>query len=220
MQRFRLFLRSPAPLPTAMRHPLVGVLHAWLGEANAFHDHASTYAFGRVQPATADTPYRATHTWTIGMADARMADALIAGLAQRPFLFPDVPVVGLDDGAPPTVWPRRTRWRTDSPLMLRVSQHGRKHHLVWDHPTAAARLADTLRRRLGLVGCDTPDAPFDVGFELPGSLATEDVHGRACPVSHIGVWLNAPPSVQRTVWACGIGQNTGIGFGMLALVPH
>lgn len=218
MHRLRLLLRSPTPLAPAMRHPLVGVLHAWLGEANAFHDRASAYAVGRVQPATADAPHRATHTWTIGLPDDALASALAAGIAQRPYLFPDVPIVGMTSETPPDPWPQRTRWRTDSPLLLRVSQHGRKHHLAWDYPEAPARLADALRRRLALVGVDA-ETPFDLGFEPPGSVAMEDVHGRACPTSHVGLWLDAPPPVQHAVWACGVGQNTGLGFGMLTLEP-
>lgn len=227
MHRLRLLIRSAQPLPLTLRHPLVGRLHAWWGTGNAYHDAPSAYAFGRVRPL--DRPSAAaTHVWTLGMSDPEAALALAAGIAAHPELFPGAPVVGIEATDAPEVWPARTFWHTDSPLLLRVGVgQGRKIHLTWDHPDAAARLADGLRRRLGPLARRAPSAQgaderpgeaVRVGFTAPGTSFAEDVHGRTCPVSHVGIWVEGPPEAHRSVWACGLGQNTGIGFGMLALL--
>lgn len=208
IMRVRIKLSKIKNLPYDYQYHLLGVIHKWLGENNAWHDAVSLYSYSNIQNLHSlggslhgDKPYI-----LFACYEKEMMDRIIYGATKDSLLFGGVEVTAIrqvDFNV------NREVFLTASPVFVRDIN---EQHLLFSDRQSNAYLTKVARNKLKLVGIDEAVNVSFVGEGKSKLVRIKQIQNRC---SQSKVQIEGSNIAKYFLGEVGVGHSTGCGFGFL-----
>ncbi|NPD82150.1 CRISPR-associated endoribonuclease Cas6 [Prevotella sp. PINT] len=199
---------------------LVGTIHKWIGENNAYHGMISLYSFswlqnGRMQDGGLVFPGGAK--FFISFYDEDVIRDIVRSILNEPDMFCGMTVCDVSIVSDPDLSGKELFYLASPVFIHQQEEDGRYKHYTYNDERSSELMTETLRRKMKVAGLpDDPD--FSVEFDMAYSgkriklMTYKGIKNKAsmCPVIIKGTLQS-----KQFAWNVGIGNSTGIGFGAI-----
>lgn len=206
--RVRIELSKIKNLPYDYQYHLLGVIHKWLGENNAWHDATSLYSYSNIQNLHAfggslhgEKPYI-----LFACYEKAQMDRIIFGATKDSLLFGGIEVTSIKQVGFNI---NREVFLTASPIFLRDIE---EKHLLFSDRQSNAYLTKVARNKLKLAGIDEAVNVSFVGEGKSKLVRIKNIQNRC---SQSKIQIEGSNIAKHFLGEVGVGHSTGSGFGFL-----
>ncbi|TAD81370.1 MAG: CRISPR-associated endoribonuclease Cas6 [Bacteroidetes bacterium] len=196
---------------------ITGAIHKWLGE-NIWHNQTSLYSFSLLiggQQKGNKLLFPQSTGFFFSAFDSKMIKDLIRGIQVDPYINFGLTVNEIQVRETP-VFGNKHVFLVQSPVLVKRKIDGREVHFTYDQTETDILLTETLGTKLEKAGLskDGINVRFDKGYigAKTKVIYYNNIGNKAniCPII-----IEGSQEQLEFAWNVGVGNSTGIGFGML-----